>query len=104
MCLDFINIFIYIYTLGFPGGSDGKKSACNVGDPGRIPGWGRSLVKGMATYSSTLWRIPWTEELSGLQSMCVCVSLVAQSYLTLCDSSVLGASPGKNSMESKNQM
>ena len=32
------------------------------------------LVKGMATYSSTLdWRIPWTEELGGLQSMCVCV-------------------------------
>ena len=28
------------------------------------------LEKGMATYASTLaWRIPWTEELSGLQSM-----------------------------------
>ena len=25
-----------------PGGSDGKESACNVGDPGSIPGWGRS--------------------------------------------------------------
>ena len=24
--------------LGFPGGSDGKKSACNVGDPSSIPG------------------------------------------------------------------
>ena len=28
--------------LGFPGGSDGKKSACNVGDLGWIPGLGRS--------------------------------------------------------------
>ena len=28
--------------LGFPGGSDGKESACNVGDPGLIPGSGRS--------------------------------------------------------------
>ena len=28
--------------LGFPGGSDGKASACNVGDPGLIPGSGRS--------------------------------------------------------------
>ena len=28
---------------GFPGGSDGKESACNSGDPGSIPGWGRSL-------------------------------------------------------------
>ena len=27
---------------GFPGGSDGKESACNVGDPGSIPGLGRS--------------------------------------------------------------
>ena len=23
---------------GFPGGSDGKESACNAGDPGLIPG------------------------------------------------------------------
>ena len=28
--------------LGFPGGSDDKESACNVGDPGSIPGLGRS--------------------------------------------------------------
>ena len=28
--------------LGFPGGSDGKESACNPGDPGSIPGLGRS--------------------------------------------------------------
>ena len=29
-------------ALGVPGGSEGKASACNVGDPGSIPGWGRS--------------------------------------------------------------
>ena len=28
--------------LGFPGGSDGKESASNAGDPGLIPGLGRS--------------------------------------------------------------
>ena len=28
--------------LGFPGGSAGKESACNTGDPGSIPGLGRS--------------------------------------------------------------
>ena len=28
--------------MGFPGGSDGKESACNVGDPGSVPGLGRS--------------------------------------------------------------
>ena len=26
---------------GFPGGSDGKASVCNAGDPGSIPGSGR---------------------------------------------------------------
>ena len=30
----------------FPGGSDGEESACNAGDPGLIPGWGRSLGEG----------------------------------------------------------
>ena len=36
---------IYVYSL-FPGNSDGKESACNVGDPGLLPGWGRSLGEG----------------------------------------------------------
>ena len=31
---------------GFPGGSDGKESAHNVGDPGSIPGLGRSPGEG----------------------------------------------------------
>ena len=30
----------------FPGGSDGKAPACNVGDPGSIPGSGRSPGEG----------------------------------------------------------
>ena len=30
----------------FPGGSEGKESACNAGDPGLIPGSGRSLGEG----------------------------------------------------------
>jgi len=31
---------------GFPGGSDSKKSACNVGDPGLLPWLGRSSGEG----------------------------------------------------------
>ena len=31
---------------GFPGGSDGKESACSVGDLGSIPGLGRSPGEG----------------------------------------------------------
>ena len=53
----------------FSGGSVGKESACNAGDPGSVPGWGRSLEKKMATHSSILaWR-PWTEEPGGQQSI-----------------------------------
>ena len=32
--------------MGFPDGSDGKESACSVGDPGLIPGSGRSPGNG----------------------------------------------------------
>ena len=32
--------------LGFPGGSAGKESACNAGDPGSFPGLGRSPGEG----------------------------------------------------------
>ena len=32
--------------LGFPGGSNGKESACNAGDLGSIPGLGRSPGEG----------------------------------------------------------
>ena len=50
--------------MSFPGGSDIKESTCNAGVLGLI------LDKRMATHSSILsWRIPWTEEPGGLQSM-----------------------------------
>ena len=32
--------------MGFPGGSDGRESACNTGDLGSIPGSGRSPEEG----------------------------------------------------------
>ena len=35
-----------LICVGFPGGSDGKESACNAGDLGSIPGLGRSPGKG----------------------------------------------------------
>ena len=40
-----------------PGGSAGKESACNSGDPSSIPGLGRSPG---ATHSILAWRITWT--------------------------------------------
>ena len=54
--------------LGFPDGSNGKESACIVGDLGSIPGLGRFPGEGMATHSSILaWRILWIEEPCGLE-------------------------------------
>jgi len=45
--------------MGFPGGSDSKESACNVGDLGSSLSWEDPLEEGMATHTSILaWRIP----------------------------------------------
>ena len=66
-------VCLYIYTYIVSGGSSGKESACNAGatgDTGSVPGREDPLEEGMATHSSGLaWRIPWTEEPGGLQSM-----------------------------------
>ena len=68
MCVD-----IYV---DFPGGTTGKEPTCqcadagNIRDASSIPGSGRSPGESMATRSTILaWRIPWTEEPDGLQSM-----------------------------------
>ena len=42
---------------GFPGGSDGKVSACNMGDLGSIPGLGKS-PGGRHGNPLLAWRIP----------------------------------------------
>ena len=70
-------IFITISQLeGFPGGASGKDSTASAGDVwdlSSIPGSGRSLgvqSQGMASHSNIpAWRIPWTEESGGLQSI-----------------------------------
>ena len=58
---------------GFLSGTVVKNLPANEGDPGEvglIPGLGRSPGKGNATHSSIFaWKIPWTEEPAGLQSM-----------------------------------
>ena len=47
-----------------------KNPPANAGDSVLTPGLGRSLEKEMITHSTILvWRIPWTEEPGGLQSM-----------------------------------
>ena len=58
-CCSLTPVFYYIVV------AQVVESACNAGDPG----W-EDLEEGMATHSSTLaWRIPWTEEPGGLQTV-----------------------------------
>ena len=68
--------------MGFLGGSESKESAYNAGDWVLCLGRKDFLEKGRATHSSILaWRIPWTEEPGGLQS----VHRVTESQTQLTD-------------------
>ena len=53
---NYINMLVLKFSkksLGFPGSSADKESACNAGDPGSITGFGRPpLEESMATHSS----------------------------------------------------
>ena len=46
VCPKFIKLQTLMKPKGFPGGSDGKESACNAGDLSSIRGLGRSRGKG----------------------------------------------------------
>ena len=64
------NIFKDFIYVCLPGGSGGKDSAGSAEDPGSMPGSGRPPGEGHGNPLSILaWRIPWTEEPGGLQSM-----------------------------------
>ena len=62
---------------GFPWGSTGKGSACNVGDLGSIPGLGRSAREGIGYPFQYSW-----------------ASLVAQRKESTCKVGDLGSIPG----------
>ena len=67
--------------VGFPGGSDGKETTCNVRDLSLIPGLEDPLEEGMATHSSVLAsRIPMDR---GAWQVTVCG--VAKSWTQLND-------------------
>ena len=61
---------MYIYKKGIPGGLVVKNLPKIQETQVWFLGWEDSLEKQMAIYSSILaWKIPWTEEPGGLQSM-----------------------------------
>ena len=56
--------------MGFTDGSMVKNPPANAGDLGLVSGSGRSGEEKMAAHSTILaWKIPWTEEPGGLQSV-----------------------------------
>ena len=58
-----------LQSLGFSDGSVGKDSVCRARDKGLIPGSGRSPGRGDGNlFQYSCLRIPWTEELSRIQS------------------------------------
>jgi len=67
---------LFTSILGFPGSSAGKESTCNAGDPGSIPGSGRSPGEGIGYPLQYSW-----------------ASLVAQ-LVSACNAGDLGSIPG----------
>ena len=69
MYINYLCLYYFYNHKGFPGGSVGKESACNMGDLGSSPGLGRSPGEGIGKPLHTGVEIPWTGEPGWLQSM-----------------------------------
>ena len=67
--------------MGFPGGSDGKASACSAEDPGSIPRLGRSPVEG----NGNPLQDPCLENLRDRGAWWAAVHGVAKSWAQLSD-------------------
>ena len=79
-CKVYVCVYVYAYiSMGFPDSSVGKESVCNAGDPGSIPGLGRSpgegigyplqyswasLVVQMVKNTPAIWKT-WVQSLGG---------------------------------------
>ena len=59
---------VYLHP-GFPDRSVGKESACNAGDPGSIPGWGRSAGEGIGYALQYSWASLMAQLLKNLPAM-----------------------------------
>ena len=79
-----VGLLCHMVVWGFPGGSDVKNLPAVQETWVWSLDWEDPVEKGMATHSSiTAWRIPWTEEAGGLQSM-GCKEWDTTEQLTLC--------------------
>ena len=79
-CICGSNLFL---NFGWPGGSDSKESACSAGDPGSIPGSGRStpvLLPGKSHGQRSLVGYgPWSCKESDMTSLSLSLSLALQT-------------------------
>ena len=57
------------FPWGFPGSSAGKESSCNVGDPGSIPGLGRSPGEGIGYPLQYSWASLMAQTVKNLPAM-----------------------------------
>ena len=57
------------YSWGFPHSSVGKESACNAGNPGSIPGSGRSAGEGLGCPFQYSWASPVAQLVKNLPAM-----------------------------------
>ena len=96
MTFYFISKIVYMFywqlilLWGFPGGLDGKESACSVGDPGSIPGLGRSPgeVNGNPLWypclkNSMAWRA-WQAIVHGITESQTWLSNLTRTRILLC--------------------
>ena len=90
----YVCIYIHTHIYGFPHGSDNKESACNVEDPGLIPGLGSSHGKGNVMHSVFLPREfhiqrnlagynPWDDKVSDITEQLKLSSIYIIEYFQL---------------------
>ena len=74
----------------YPGGSDGKQSACNVGDQGLIPGLGRYPEEGTgyplqySTLENSMEELDMTERLTASVSYVLLYSISREKFTKTC--------------------
>ena len=109
----FLYLHPYLWLKGFRGGSDGKASVCNAGDPRLIPGWGRSPGEGnghLLQYScleNSMDREPWWAIVNGVTKTRTLLSDFTFFHFRLKDLAMgsmhKGSNPGSNLMTDSNE-
>ena len=91
----YLNIIPHYLYGGFPGGSVGKASAYNAGDPGLIPGFGRSPGEGMGNplqhscLENPMDRGAWQATVHGVPKSWTCLRTYTFIFMYICESFIV---------------